>query len=241
MRHRAGPWRAALNTLAHRGVEECCCCCCCCCRCRSGSGSGSGSSPGAGKWLVVVVVVGEALRGWETRCGMNSGAGRSGAGVPDLAASCYPSRKMSAVGLGSRFDFLASITRNSISDRSRRANDSAIIRATSWWCMAAEKNTTNNNKKSGIHNKCFEAGLKASLSSIRLFSASWTSPYVRLEVTASNTISEVINGDESRWQLGACPAAVPQLPLHLSSLPSRHRNRAKRKTSFDIVGTRFED
>lgn len=54
--------------------------------------------------------------------------GGSGSEVGD---SCYASRKMSAVGLGSRLLFFASTTRNSISLRSRRANDSAISRATS--------------------------------------------------------------------------------------------------------------
>jgi len=62
------------------------------------------------------------------------GYGGSGSEVGD---SCYASRKMSAVGFGSRLLFFASTTRNSISFRSRRANDSAISRATSWWWSPA--------------------------------------------------------------------------------------------------------
>ena len=57
--------------------------------------------------------------------------GGSGSAVGD---SCYASKNISAVGLGSRLLFFASTTRNSISLRSLLANDSAIKRATSWWC-----------------------------------------------------------------------------------------------------------
>lgn len=56
------------------------------------------------------------------------GYGGSGSEVGD---SCYASRKINAVGLGSRLLFFASTTRNSISLRSRLANDSAISLATS--------------------------------------------------------------------------------------------------------------
>lgn len=58
------------------------------------------------------------------------GYGGSGSEVGD---SCYASRNISAVGFGSRLLFFASTTRNSISLRSRLANDSAISLATSWW------------------------------------------------------------------------------------------------------------
>lgn len=56
------------------------------------------------------------------------GYGGSGSEVGD---SCYASRNISAVGFGSRLLFFASTTRNSISLRSRLANDSAISLATS--------------------------------------------------------------------------------------------------------------
>lgn len=57
-----------------------------------------------------------------------SGYGGSGSEVGD---SCYASRNIRAVGFGSRLLFFASTTRNSISLRSRLANDSAISLATS--------------------------------------------------------------------------------------------------------------
>lgn len=58
------------------------------------------------------------------------GYGGSGSEVGD---SCYASKNIRAVGFGSRLLFFASTTRNSISLRSRLANDSAISLATSWW------------------------------------------------------------------------------------------------------------
>lgn len=54
----------------------------------------------------------------------------------------YASKKMSAVGFGSRLDFFASMTRNSMSWRSLRAKDSAISLATSWCCIPAHRTST---------------------------------------------------------------------------------------------------
>lgn len=51
------------------------------------------------------------------------------------ASKCYASKNINAVGLGSRLDFFASITRNVMSGLSGLPKHSAIKRATSWWCI----------------------------------------------------------------------------------------------------------